>query len=57
MIDRHVLESQWKRVARLIPRIVAISVSPTVISPSYKIETICDSVNLDFVMTSPLMLG
>jgi hypothetical protein len=26
-------------------------------SPSFKIDTVCDSVNLDFFMTSPMMPG
>ena len=49
-----VTQNQPVRVARLIPCFLVNSLSATPASPSFKIATICDSVNLDFLMTSPV---
>ena len=40
-----------------MPCFLANSAIPTPASPSFKIDTICDSVNLDFFMASPVMPG
>ena len=41
-------------VPRLIPCLRTISAIGTPASPSFKIATICDSVNLDFFISSPV---
>src|ERR1700740_27902 len=45
----------FRRVLLLLaPCFLRNSLSATPASPSFKITTICDSVNLDFLMTSPV---
>lgn len=53
--DRHaaVLASPVKRVARLIRYLRVSSSIEMPASPSFKIATICDSVNLDFLVDYP----
>lgn len=52
LVDEH-----GTRARRLIPCFLGNSAIPTPASPSFKIDTICDSVNLDFFMSSPVMQG
>jgi len=50
-------DGQLKQVARLIPCLRASSAGATPAYPPFKIATICDSVNLDCFVSSPVLRG